>query len=213
MKKAIFIVAHPDDAEIVAGGTIKALVKAGMQVRVLNVTISEFSESTRQARCTASKAAAAILGHEVDWLYTDNTNQVEDIPVYKLVSQLDAYLADYAPDMVFTHTDDDSHWDHVCVSRAVLASSRKWGASLIFIPPSELRSPAYNRFCPNWFIDISEFVVNKTEAVNLYNFDGQNYRRLTAEDYINVNRAAGINIGVQYAESFCIIRHKGLLSM
>lgn len=205
-KKALFVVAHPDDAELAAGGTISLLVKKGWLVRVLNLTVSEFSKSLRQKRIASAQAASIVLGHEVDWFESGIYNQVEDIPQYELIRKLDRYILDFAPSVVYTHAQYDSHFDHICTFRAVIASSRKWDATVVLLPPNEFRARPFMEFIPNYFFDISDVIEIKKQAIECYNFEGQNYRSLDGKLYEQLNGNWGLLLGIKFAEGFQIYR-------
>jgi LmbE family N-acetylglucosaminyl deacetylase len=206
MHKVLFIVAHPDDAELAAGGTIKKLSSANALVRVINLTVSENTEETRRLRISAAENAARILGHELVWYNKGLYNQVEDIKMYELVAYIDSCISEFKPTKIFTHTNEDSHYDHVITSRAVVASTRKWkGGTLYFMPPNELRSIHFSSFAPNAYCDISIYIDQKLEALNCYNsFQGNIFRPLNTGDFKLVNSYFGMAAGCAYAEGFII---------
>lgn len=210
MNRALFIVAHPDDAELAAGGTIKMLVEAGYQVKVITLTVSEKSGKTRQLRMNATNRAAHILGYDPVWYQDGAFDHVADIKHTDLVRYFDEFIHAYKPEMVFSHWDGDSHHDHVCTAKAVLSSSRRWKADLYAFPPNELKTAAFLRFVANTFVDITPFIEHKVEAIRQYSYPGQHFKALDEQHFRHINRSYGIQIGSEYAESFLLLRREGL---
>ncbi|MEL6866319.1 MAG: PIG-L deacetylase family protein [Bacteroidota bacterium] len=210
MKRVLFVVAHPDDAELAAGGTIRMLADSGAEVKVLTLTISEKSEAMRKARKKAAREAARVLKYELAWYEEGRFDHVEEIRTHELVQYLDRLVESFSPDSVFSHWEGDSHWDHVCAAKAVKASSRRWNASLYALPPNEIRTVAYTSFTPNTFVDISPYIKAKMEAISHYSYPGQHFKAVNGEEYKALNRSIGLMANCEFAESFLLIRQNGL---
>ncbi|MEO1517100.1 MAG: PIG-L deacetylase family protein [Bacteroidota bacterium] len=210
MNKVLFVVAHPDDAELAAGGTIKLLVENGTEVSVLHLTVSEKSHAARQWRIQAAERAACILGYELLWYENGRFDHVTDIKTHELVAHLDRLVRSERFDAVFSHWQGDSHNDHVLAARASLASSRSWDASLYAFPPNELKTTAFASFLPNVFVDVSPFMEHKLEAIRQYNYPGHHYKALQGHEFEQLNRFYGVQSHCEYAESFLLVRQQGL---
>ena len=113
MNNVLFVVAHPDDAELAAGGTIKMLTEGGSKVTVLNLTISEKTREARQWRVQAAERAANILGYDLQWYEQGRFDHVADIKSHELVAHLDQLVRSLRADAVFSHCQGDSHIDLV----------------------------------------------------------------------------------------------------
>jgi LmbE family N-acetylglucosaminyl deacetylase len=163
--KLIAIMAHPDDAEIWAGGTIAKHVQRGDETRIVYMTATENSLRGEEA-----KKGAAILGAQVTFLgITDG--QVRDIP--ETCERLRAMLMSWAPDLLITHWLDDGHADHAATAAVVqrvlpfvmadLAKPvRVWACDTYFsIGP---RGP----FVPDVYVDITEQWTLKLAAVRTH---------------------------------------------
>lgn len=204
--KVLVITAHPDDAEIVMGGTIARLVDQGSEVTVLNMTVSEASTELRALRCEAAVKAASVLGCRLDWFEDGHHDHAEDVPEYKLVARIDRYITDYAPDAVFSHWIGDSHSDHARLARCVNASSRRWQAPLFALPPSEHRTPSFASFTPNVYVDISDFLDLKIKAAAYYTYPGQSFRPLDLDGLAAIAKGWGATAGYDAAETFLLTR-------
>jgi LmbE family N-acetylglucosaminyl deacetylase len=109
--KLMAILAHPDDAEIWAGGTIFKHTQRGDQARIV------YMASTRDSvRGEEAQQGAAILGAEVAFvgLSDGQVRDTEDACV-----RVSALLREFAPDILITHWIDDFHADHAATAAVV----------------------------------------------------------------------------------------------
>jgi len=113
--KILFIGAHADDIEVLAGGLAKKYLNGGHQVRFLVLTDGRGGhhqmepEALKNRRWEETQAVAALLGIQYDvWSVADG-ELVADLENRK---KLTAYLREYAPDVVFCHQPNEYHPDH-----------------------------------------------------------------------------------------------------
>jgi LmbE family N-acetylglucosaminyl deacetylase len=195
-KPIVAIMAHPDDAEICMGGTLARCVAAG---RAAHVVISSVPDQCERRRGEAN-AAARMLGFHLHWVTGSDTWHVEDVPSYRLVAEFDRFLTTLQPGIVFTHSAEDPHYDHVCVARAVAAAMRRRNADLYFCEPPNLRTPLSPAFQPDTFIDVTDWLEESLSAVRAH--ESQSATRGFDEQILARARLHGSRIGVQYAEAF-----------
>lgn len=105
------ILAHPDDAEIWAGGTIRKHTQRGDEAHVVYMTAT--AESVRGAE---ARRGAAILGAQVSFIDLPD-GQVRDTP--EACTRVKAILQRFAPDILITHWIDDMHPDHAATASVV----------------------------------------------------------------------------------------------
>ena len=208
LKRVIVFSAHPDDAEISAGGTIAKLRKAGVDVCVVNVTIPEFSPKDVDRRRDAASQASRILDYRLQWVDEGKHIQVEDIKEYKLVAVIDSIVESERPDIVFGPWNGDSHVDHARLARAIAASSRRWGSDLYAYCPAEFLSFRFQYFHPTLFVDIGAFVDLKRAAIRCFNYDGHSTRAVDDETLSLVWAYYGALSGFTSAEGFMVLRSR-----
>jgi len=206
----LVISAHPDDAELAIGGLISNMTSLGKKVTIINFTVSETDKIARDKRIAAATQAATILGAQLDWANDQKFDQIGDIPEYACVKEVDRLVSFYTPKIVMTHTDVDSHADHIRLAHAVLASARRWDADLYAFQPNEYKSPIYQTFQPNFFMDTSSHVEKKYAAIDCYNYNSENFRRLDINAIKKLDAARGTMNGYDYAEGLKIIRKRGI---
>ena len=114
--------AHPDDADVHAGGLIARHRKLGHEVKMVSVTDGAAGHHTIGAEELSAlrREEAAAAGRVVGAAY-----EVWDFPDGHLVNTLDlryriiAEIRRFAPDLVLTHRTCDYHPDHRAVGEAV----------------------------------------------------------------------------------------------
>lgn len=114
-RKILLFCAHPDDAELCAGGTIKKFTKKGYKVKIIvmtngNVGNNEknLSETTNIRRIEMEKAAK-FLNCEIKCL---NINDGEVLPKLEYRELIINEIREFKPDIIMTHRCNDYHPDH-----------------------------------------------------------------------------------------------------
>ena len=173
---ALVIAAHPDDAEISAGGTILRLVDAGARVGILDVTRGEMGTSgTREDRDAEAARASDLLG--LAW--RGNLEQ-PDGRVQVTVEAREAlakHLRTLRPELVLAHHLEDPHPDHEASARlakeAWYLSGLKQLAKLTGGPdakrPAQLvHFMSHRAFEPTFVVDIEPVWERKKAAILAY---------------------------------------------
>lgn len=203
MKNILIVGAHYDDAELGVGGTAAKLASEGKNVYKLTLT-NNVTRSTHlhldiayDTSMKESGAACKVLGiNEVSefepieccqlFYNTDTMQKIEDV-IYK-----------YNIDTIFMHFSDDANQDHIEAAKLCKTAARH--CDNLFAYQSNLyvlTKPYY----PTYFVDISEFVDKKIEALQQYG-DGHNRFNSLFETTIERNKVWGYSNKVKYAEAF-----------
>ena len=123
---ALAVVAHPDDIEFVAAGTLLLLREAGWRTHVLNLSggdcgsMTTGPEETRRIRAAEGRAAAAILGAEF------HESLAADLCIFyeeRLLRRLAAVVRRVAPRIVLTHSPEDYMEDHMNTARLAVTAA------------------------------------------------------------------------------------------
>jgi LmbE family N-acetylglucosaminyl deacetylase len=146
------IMAHPDDAEIWAGGTICKHVERGDEALIVYMAATEDSVRGEEA-----KHGAALLGAQVVFVgLTDG--QVRDLP--EVCERVSAILMHFAPDTLITHWTDDFHADHAATAATVqrvlpfvIAHITK--APRLWACDTYLSTGARGPFIPDIYVDVT----------------------------------------------------------
>ena len=138
---ALAVMAHPDDIEFVAAGTLLLLRAAGWQTHYLNLSggdcgsMTTGPEETRRIRGAEGRAAAAILGA------TFHESLASDLCILseeRLLRRLAAVVRRVGPRIVLTHAPADYMEDHMTTARlAVTAAFVRGMPNFATDPPLE----------------------------------------------------------------------------
>ncbi|MEO6848798.1 MAG: PIG-L family deacetylase [Chthoniobacterales bacterium] len=170
--------AHPDDLEILCGGTIAKYVSQGHRVTMAvatngNVGSPNLSrEKIREVRMQEAKDAATILGaHDFIWLDENDEFLFDNESTRRKF--VDAIRRAQA-EVVITHNPNDYHPDHVACSKLASDARILSAVRLIESEHSHLQkipelifmdSVAGLDFHPQHYVDISDTMELKKQAV------------------------------------------------
>jgi LmbE family N-acetylglucosaminyl deacetylase len=129
-KRALVLVAHADDMEFMAGGTIAKMAGLGYEVREVIATNNErgtlhpewSAAHTAEARREEARAGAKVLGvnPDVEFLgYEDG--RLSETPLNELRERCMRAIRRHKPDIVFTwdpHAPYEEHQDHRAIAWA-----------------------------------------------------------------------------------------------
>jgi LmbE family N-acetylglucosaminyl deacetylase len=206
--KCLIVTAHPDDAEISMGGTISKLVGKGHKIKnyILSIPNMDYQRSAE------TKNSSSYLGIEYEFCNFPHSGRIEDVKTSELISKLDYQIKMFAPDIIFTHWDKDSHQDHRAVSRAVLSTSRNHKCDIYFFEQINQCNVIFSsKFDPNTYVDISDYFNNKLNAVEFHQSQLKGYMGHYLKDVKDLARWRGSQLNVKYAESFKVVYKKELI--
>ena len=215
----LFFGAHPDDLEILCGGTIAACVAQGHRVTMAVATNgnvgspSHRREEIAEIRRREAETAAGTLGAaDLIWMDEDDEFLFDDKPTrLKFVDAIRCARAE----IIVTHNPEDYHPDHNVCSK-LAADSRILSAvrlvetahpSLDGVPELYfMDSVAGINFQPQFYSDITAFFEVKQKALLAH--DSQNawiqtiYGHDITDHMQRQSAFRGLQAGVKYAEAF-----------
>ncbi|MFA7323223.1 MAG: PIG-L deacetylase family protein [Candidatus Nanopelagicales bacterium] len=198
--------AHPDDIEFGCGGLLLAHVAMGERVVMLVMTEGQRGsggdptprdESMVSTRHAEQRAAADALGVELIW------GGLMDCDVHFTHENVDlvgSVIEEVNPVLILTHWSGDSHQDHKAVAAIVTAAARRHPNVLHFSGPANVG------FNPTMFVDITEQIDAKVEAIQLHASQIGTSPMLEPESLRAIARNFGISARVPYAEAFLPLR-------
>lgn len=225
MASILFIHAHPDDAEILAGGTLALLAQSGNSVTIATMTPGDCGSSEYNAdeiaairRGEAARAAQYIGANYICAEFRDMAIFNDDAS-RRRVTEL---LRRTRPDIVITSSPADYHCDHEATS--VLVRDACFGAStpnyktgdaspLPAIPHLYYADSVggVNRFGiviePDFFVDVKNTMAAKREMLAMHASQREWLKRQHGmDDYIETmeqwTRSRGRTAKIDYAEGF-----------
>ena len=208
--KILAVGAHLDDIELAAGGTLAKAVEAGHEVKVLIMSKSGYTN--KDGKVQRSNEIAVKEGvHALNTLGIRDIDildfSTKDIPFCSdVVNPIDVCIADFNPDIIFTHHPFDTHQAHEGVAKATIAAARRKN-TVFFYEPIAPSGRSYVAFKPTLYVDIEKTVDKKIAALK---FHESEYNKFGGEDWVEGVRCRcgfrGYEIGKKYAEAFEILR-------
>ncbi|MFC1920718.1 PIG-L deacetylase family protein [Chloroflexota bacterium] len=190
---------HPDDAEILMGGTIARYTQNGHDVLIVVVTVP----NQKEKRIKEAEESASILGARLSVLDMDPYQVTLN---RQLVETFDKLLKDFPPDIIYTCWHHDSHQDHQAVYSATIAAARKNTCSVFMYDQPLPSGITANTFRPQVFIDISDTIETKIKSVSAHKTQLQNFTSKWIEGIRAKAIYMGSQINVEYAEAFEVVK-------
>jgi N-acetylglucosamine malate deacetylase 1 len=201
-KKVLFLGAHPDDIEIGCGALIHHIVK---QTDILCVTLSDNQknpdlnnvkdEHIRSMKVLGVPEERIIFGPFTTRVFPDAR---QDILEYFLKLR-----RDFKPDLIFTHSRQDVHQDHLTMTDESLRAFRG-----ITVLGFDVVRSSYG-FFPHFLAEVTEEDVNKKiEALSEYETYKDRYY-FNSELTRSIMVRHGALAEVPFAEGFDILRIVG----
>ncbi len=215
----LVLAAHPDDAELGAGGTIAKHVSLGYKVGVVDFTRGELgTRGTVKTRDAEAAASSQILGLSV----RENLNFKDGFYQNDEAHQLEVarIIRKYQPSIVLANAVSDRHPDHA-KGAALSFTACFQGSEQKPWRPDALYHFIQSQFIePDFIVDISDFWDTKMNAVRA--FKTQFYDPSSAEPETFISNPSfmkmlesraqefGHTIGAKYGEGFTVRRILGV---
>jgi bacillithiol biosynthesis deacetylase BshB1 len=213
------VVAHPDDAELLCGGSLLQAKDRGERTGILDLTRGEMgSRGSAETRAEEAEKASSVLGLAVRRNAGLPDSRLQNTPETRIV--VAQHLRELRPRVVITHGLQGRHPDHRAAAELVYDASYLAGLKNFRAPGAPFRpfkvvhalSFREEPRKPTFVVDISEQMERKLEAIAAYGsqfgdavqagevFPGG---RRALEDQIRAHAArAGSLIRTEYGEPF-----------
>lgn len=217
--KILIIAAHPDDEILGCGGTIFKLRKThkieimfmtdGVSSRLSTKSV-KFTRDVRREECLK---VFNYLKIKKPLFYNFPDNAMDSVPFINIVRVIEEKVFSYKPEIIITHFENCLNIDHQLTFKAVVTAcrpSKKSSVKKILsfeIPSSTDWSLNKKNFNPNYFVDISNFIKHKINALKIYKSEMRKYPH--SRSLKNVKALAqvrGTACGLNYAEAFVVSR-------
>ena len=217
--RVLAVGAHPDDLEILCGGSLARFVVEGHEVVMCNASFGNrgsfehTSAEITEIRLREARRAAEVAGAEhVTLEFTDGEIDASDREQRVAVVDL---VRETRPDLILTHSPGDYMSDHNEISKLVFDCS--FHATL---PLLETAQPAHDRvtpiyyietvmglgFAPVEYVDVTSTIKTKIAMLEAHQSQLTWLRDHDGIDIVEQMRTAtryrGLQCGVEYAEGF-----------
>ncbi len=216
--KILALHAHPDDIEIVAGGTLALLRRQGHSVVMASMTPGDCGSADKPAaeiaaiRRAEAAAAAALIGAEYQCLEFRDMTIFSDDPSRRRVVE---FLRIVRPDVILTASPKDYLCDHEATSALVrdacfaapIANYETRAAPIARIPHLYYMDPIEETVQPDLWVDVTSVFATKREMLAKHASQRDWLRKQHGmDDYLDEmerwTRSRGLPAGCEFAEGF-----------
>ena len=221
-QKILIIAAHPDDEILGCGGTMARHADQGDDVAVLFMTNGVGARGSGQddsqnpdLRSTALDQALEIVGARLLDHLSWPDNEMDTVSLLKIAQSIEGVLAEFGPDIIYTHHGSDLNLDHRLTMQAVMTAARPQPSSGIkAIYSFEVASSTawqgqtlHSVFEPNHYVNIEQQLDKKLAALRAYHEEMRPFPHARSIDALEHQaRWRGSQVGLPAAEAFVVER-------
>lgn len=209
---------HPDDETLGAGGTILRLKEEGNKIFWLNITGMTkggiFSEEMQERRKEQLKKIEDFYKFEGTYNLNLPTAQLDSYNTSDAIDKIREVFTKVQPEMLILPDYNDAHSDHKKVFEWCYSCSKVFRFPYIkkimtmeIVSETDFGKPE-NPFIPNFYVDITEYLEEKINALNIYDTElGEPPFPRSIEHVKALATVRGAVAGVKYAEAFRMIKY------
>jgi len=218
-ERALAVMAHPDDTEILCGGTLARAKKDGGQIAVCvmcqgdkGLPAGASPEKFVEVRQAEAAEAAEALGAKLLWFGSPDGELIDSVESRRKLIEI---YRQFSPTLVITHGPEDYHPDHRAAY--AIAEAATWFAAsrghvtqskAMETPPALWLADTLNMsdFVPEFYVDVTEHVALKKRMLHCHRSQLQ---RWNDRDFaplmdlmLRMTETRGAQAGVEAAEAF-----------
>lgn len=219
MKNVLVISAHPDDETLGVGGSLLSHKAQGDNlywVIITNISESQgFLKDRVKNRQEEIEKVSLAFGFIKTFKLNYPTMTLSSSSINEIVPKISEIFQEVQPEIIYTLNRSDAHSDHRYISDAVMACTKSFRYPYIkkvlmyeCISETEF-APAFpeKMFLPNYFIDISNYLEDKIEIMNIFKSEmGEHPFPRSVDNIRALAIYRGSVAGVKYAEAFQVVK-------
>ena len=219
VNKVLVVAVHPDDETLGCGGTLLKHKANGDEIHWLIAT--DIKESEGVNRDVVKKREEEI--NKVKKLFDFSsvnklglsTTKVDEYSTSDLISKISSIINEVKPDIIYLPFHGDVHSDHKHIFDATYSCTKSFRYPFIkkiymmeILSETEFSiSTKEDSFVPNVFVDISEYMDRKIEAMKIYESEMGDHPFPRSERNLRALATyRGATSRCNYAESFMLIK-------
>ena len=215
--RVLVVSPHPDDETLGAGGTIARLTAEGNEVFWLNITTvkgnNNFPKGMIDKREEQLHAIADFYNFSEVYHLDLPTTKLENIDSNKAIDMIGDIIKKVEPEMLILPDYNDAHSDHKRVFDWCFACTKvfrfpsiKQVMTMEIVSETDFGRPE-NAFIPNCYVDITSYIENKIQAIEIYDTElGEHPFPRSLDNIRALVVLRGAAAGVKYAEGFRMIK-------
>ncbi|RAP34029.1 GlcNAc-PI de-N-acetylase [Candidatus Marinamargulisbacteria bacterium SCGC AG-410-N11] len=219
MKNILVFAIHPDDETLGCGGTLLKHKNDGDKIHWLIAThlfkdqgySDEVIEKRNKEIITISNLYSFDSVHQLNL----KTTECDQYSMNKLISRISAIINKVKPTVIYLPFKSDVHSDHRICFDAIYACTKVFRYPFIkkILMMETLSETDFalatkeNAFVPNVFVDISNYIEQKCNAMAIYESEVSPHPFPRSIETIKaLAKVRGACAGVNYAESFMLLK-------
>jgi LmbE family N-acetylglucosaminyl deacetylase len=217
MNKVLVVATHPDDETLGCGGALFKHKDSGDEIHWMIATEMEELESISQRNIEIDKVVELYDFDSVHRLKL-LTTKVDEYSMSELIARISSVVKKVKPNIIYLPFKNDIHSDHKYIFDAAYSCTKSFRYPFIkkiymmeTLSETEFSlSTKECSFIPNVFVDISDYINEKIEAMKMY--EGEMGSHPFPRSERNIKALAtyrGATAGCEYAESFMLIKEVG----
>jgi len=218
IKSVLAVGAHPDDLEVLCGGTLARYARMGVKVSMAVSTDGAAGhmvippEELAEIRYVEAKASAAVISADFYWLGLRDGTLYDTLENRMIYVEL---IRKARPDVIITHCPNDYHPDHVAVSKLMFGASFLSGLKNVRTESpfhAEVQPLIYmdtvngSNFLPTEYVDVTETWSIKRKMLESFNSQIEWMKDHDHVDFFQMveiqTRSRGFQCSVEFAEAF-----------
>lgn len=214
----LILAAHADDEVLGCGATAARLAKDGYKVTPVilceNASV-RYDSGMRDNLEEWCRRSSEILGMSEPVFLRHADQKLDTYPSLEMAQVIERAIADFQPEIVFTHHGGDINKDHQVVFEATLVATRPVpGCPVKTVYCYETISSTewaateyYSSFRPNVYFDASDTLEMKLKAFGCYTSEIKPYPHPRSIEAIEIRmKDWGSRVGLRAAEAFQLVR-------
>ena len=218
--KVLVIAPHMDDEVLGCGGTIARHVECGDNVFVCFVAHRaynhQFNDERNEVEKEHANRAKEVLNYK-ESVFLELNDERLDACVQDVIIPLEEYITRIKPQIVYSPFCNDNNQDHQAVAKAVQVVLRPVAVPFVErwlmyeTPSSTEQTPSVGilGFQPNVYYDIGDCLDKKLKAIACYETEARPFPNPRSTEGVKaLAMKRGMECGLEYAESFMLVRER-----
>lgn len=214
-KKILIITAHPDDEILWMWWTIQKYILDWFKVDIFLLS-NPWNARWKDESIRILNFQEVCNKLKINNVFYENypDTSFDSIRFLDIIKSIENILDESKPEIVYTHFYNDLNIDHSIVSKATLTALRPFSRYnfvkkiFMFEVPSTTELSIWNdKFIPNHYENIEEFIEDKKKIFSLYETEIREYPHPRSFEWIEIlSKYRWMNSWLKYAEAFILYR-------
>lgn len=218
-RKVLVVAVHPDDETLGCGGTLIKHQHNGDSINWLIITgiTTENGYDAKWVQSRAEEIDQVARKYNFDKVIQLNLPpmQLDTIPKSDFISKISAVFKEMEPEVIYLQHYGDAHSDHKFAFDAIYSCTKSFRFPFVkevytmeTLSETEFSAPSIaNAFIPNTYVDISSFIDQKIEIMQVFSFElGEHPFPRSRQNIKALATYRGSQCNAKYAEAFCCLK-------